>query len=276
VTWKQLAVRFLRRLGLGIFRHTPKERVKQVLDLFVPVDVGVELTRIGPVGDGGYLLPYDFQSLNTLYSPGVADTADFDYELAEMGMSCFLLDYSVDEPPVSHPNFNFSKRFLGPTSHGNYVSLTDWVGENEDNQSDLFLQMDIEGAEWGVLTATPNEIFSRFRIMVVEFHDLASRIANPRTCETLEILLERMSEIFDIVHLHPNNCELELYIRGIPIPPVIEVTFLRKDRAVRKPSRATIPHSLDSRNCPRNREPEVPDTWANATAKTTWGFGQEF
>jgi hypothetical protein len=231
------------------------------------VDVGVKLTRIGPAADGGYLVPEDFESINTLYSPGVADSAGFDYEIAEMGMTCLLLDYSVDKPPAHHPNFIFSKRFLGPFSHGNYVSLTDWVGENCHEESDLFLQMDIEGAEWGVLAATPSEVLSRFRIMVVEFHDLASQIANPKTCEAVETLLVRLREHFDILHIHPNNCREESSIRGIPIPPVIEATFLRRDRAREEASPTNIPHELDAPNVPGNREPKVPKIWTQTSSE---------
>lgn len=253
--------RILRRLGVGVYRHSQKSKVIEVLSMFRPVDVGVQLVRIGPETDGGYLLPRDFESLNYLYSPGVDATADFDYEFAEMGMSCFLLDYSVDTPPVDHSNFVFSKRFLGPVSHGNYVSLSDWIMENEDKESDLLLQMDIEGAEWAVLANTPSSVLKRFRIMVVEFHDLANRIANPNTCEAVATLLTRLRDDFSIVHLHPNNCGTEVYIRGLPIPPVIEVTFLRKDREVRGPSAATIPHELDRPNRPGDREPRVPMAW---------------
>jgi hypothetical protein len=63
--------------------------------------------------------------------------------------------------------------------------------EKGHQESDLFLQMDVEGAEWGVLAVTPSDVLSRFRILIAEFQDLASQIANSKTCEVVQTLVVR-------------------------------------------------------------------------------------
>jgi hypothetical protein len=50
-------------------------------------------------------------------------------------------------------------------------------------------------------------------------------------------------------------------MRGIPIPPVIEATFLRRDRARGEASPATIPPELDAPNVQGNHEPNVLKIW---------------
>ena len=78
-----------------------------------PVATEHQLVRIGGSADGGYLVPDDLAGISALFSPGVADTADFESVFAARGVPCFLADYSVDAPPVSSPLFHFEKKYLG-------------------------------------------------------------------------------------------------------------------------------------------------------------------
>ena len=46
-----------------------------------PVKTKFNLIRIGGAKDGGYLLPADLDGIAACFSPGVADTANFETEL---------------------------------------------------------------------------------------------------------------------------------------------------------------------------------------------------
>ena len=58
------------------------------------------LIRLGGETDGGYLVPDDFEGIHTCFSPGVAEVANFETEMAARGIRCFMADYSVNAPPV--------------------------------------------------------------------------------------------------------------------------------------------------------------------------------
>lgn len=134
-------------------------------------DIG--LIRLGPDGNGGYLVPDDLVGIEACFSPGVSDSSDFELACAEKGMKVFLADYSVDGPATLHGNFHFTKKFVGATTSDCFMTIADWVRYSAISaDSDLLLQMDIEGYEYETLLSMPDDLLKRFRIMVVEFHRL--------------------------------------------------------------------------------------------------------
>ena len=58
----------------------------------------VDLVRIGPTDDGGYLLPDVLDGIEACFSPGVGTCSDFELACAERGMQVFLADATVDGP----------------------------------------------------------------------------------------------------------------------------------------------------------------------------------
>jgi hypothetical protein len=108
----------------------------------------VPLIRLGPDGDGGYLVPDDLAGINECFSPGVSGIAGFEEHCASRGMDVFLADASVDGPPVQHARFHFTPRYIGAFSGEHFLSLDDWVSSTAvPSGNDLLLQMDIEGYE---------------------------------------------------------------------------------------------------------------------------------
>src|SRR5690606_15588501 len=74
---------------------------------------GYNLVRIGPRGDGGYLVPGDLSGLAGAISPGVSTQCGFDIDLADRGIPVVMADASVDGSPVAHHEFIFVKKFVG-------------------------------------------------------------------------------------------------------------------------------------------------------------------
>lgn len=248
-------------VGVGVHQKPKRREINDFLQSLRPVQTEHGLVRVGPAGDGGYLLPDDLESISAVYSPGVAEVADFELHFAERGVPCYLLDFSVEAPPVSHPLFSFSKRFLGSSYLNHFVSLSNWLPETPEKGRDALLQMDIEGGEWDVLSQTPSDVLNRFRILVIEFHDFNRKIGNlmsfPETSNTFQRLLEN----FYIVHIHANNCCGSHRVRMNPVPQIVEITFLRKDRVVSPKSTTGLPHVLDLPNVPGRPIPRLPKFW---------------
>jgi hypothetical protein len=248
-------------LGFRINLNTSNKQIRNFLKATRPLGSGIELIRVGGEWDGGYLLPNDLEGISAIYSPGVSDVSDFEFFFAQKDIDCYLLDFSVDSPALSHHKFIFSKRFLGRDTFGYFVSLSDWLSENNETGCDLILQMDIEGYEWEILEGLSVQTLRSFRIMVVEFHDMANRLFHKDKFEECKKIFDLLLEEFQIVHVHLNNCCGTLNSRGVSLAPVWEVTFLRKDRVLHTDYSVTLPHKLDRQNLPDKRAIKIPKEW---------------
>ena len=243
-----------------------REQVLGLLRLMKPVASPKPMVRLGPAGDGGYLVPDDLEDIKACFSPGVSDEAGFELSFASRGVPCFLADASVPEAPVKHENIFFEPLFLGPTSDSKrFISLEDWVNQKELGAGDLVLQMDIEGAEYEVLTSAPLQILKRFRLIAIELHHFEFILTNKFSALGFEAFIRRLLENFEVVHIHPNNNRRPVLHKGIEIPPVIEMTLLRKDRfsGNRSSEPVALPHHLDSGNSPRRKHLTFSSDWVS-------------
>jgi Methyltransferase FkbM domain len=224
--------------------------VLKLIELLKPRSSAVELVRIGGDGDGGYLVPDDLADIDACFSPGVSTVATFDEMLAELHhIPCYLADYSVNAPPTNNPLFDFEKKFVGSVSNDKYIRLEDWITskEKKNNWNDLILQMDIEGGEYDVLIDTPAAILKKFRIIVLEVHDLD--FAFSRSVLPFYIsIFTKLTKYHQVVHLHPNNNSECKIIDDVSIPKVLELTLIRKDRFILNNKKINLPHPLDMQN----------------------------
>lgn len=246
--------------------HSASEReLRRLMPLLRPQSSGHELIRIGPDGDGGYLVPDDLEGIAHCFSPGVYDSADFELHLAQdYGVDCYLADASVAKSPVDHARFTFDPLFLGKENAGQFVTLERWMADKlpADDRQDCLLQMDIEGAEFDVLEQTPLDVLRRMRIIVLEVHHL-NILAQDGGLRRIRQIFEKVCAEFLPVHLHANNCAAPVSFRGHEIPPLFELTLLRKDRLLsdHMPAAVTLPHPLDAPNVPEQPDIVMPGEW---------------
>ena len=222
------------------------------------------MIRIGGENDGAYLIPLDLENISACFSPGVNIRKDFEDELVfSYRIPCHMCDFNSSpetlETPLIPGYQTLLKKWLSPSPGPNAISIDQWVNEYDHNQaSDLLLQMDIEGAEYENLLACSDETLRRFRIIVIELHDLDEAFKSPKYENMFKPLLQRLSRWFTCVHAHPNNCcgEFVLYGTSMKIPNFIELTYLRNDRFI--PSSISslhnpcLPHPLDVTCVPEN------------------------
>ena len=245
----------------------PKSSRNDLIDVisqFQPVDTGHDLIRIGGSGDGGYLVPNDLEGIRHCFSPGVSLIADFEAELAEKyGIQSYMADASVEAPPSDNEHFHFEKKFLGAADGGEFITLQTWMNSQPQthNDNDLLLQMDIEGAEYDVFITTPMDTLKRFRIIVVELHGV-ERIFDRNFLPLFRPLMQKLTSEFAVAHIHPNNAAPLSKMGGVHVPPLLEVTFLRKDRLIGDgaPIR-TLPHPLDEKNVAHYKDVAIPRDW---------------
>jgi Methyltransferase FkbM domain len=249
-----------RMKDLALGRTSTRAQVLHFLKKIRPVTTNVPLIRIGMECDGGYLIPDDFSGVEICFSPGVAQQSDFELAMAKRGITCFMADYSVDGPAISHKLFHFEKKFLGPENSDTHTTLQSWVNRNAKGKSDFILQMDIEDSEYDVFLATPRETLQKFRIMTVEFHRFR-KLFTKSQLQKLHDVFDKLLEDFVVVHNHPNNHARVINYRGLKIPLLTEITFLRKDRVKSSTPTLNFPHPLDQANVAGKPDPALPECW---------------
>jgi hypothetical protein len=250
--WKQvavgLAVRGLTPMGRYPTLVTARTDMEGLVAKLRPVATGIDLIRLGPDGDGGYLVPDDLTGIQACFSPGVSDESGFERDCADRGMSVYLADASVNAPAIAHPSFRFTKKYVGATSAGDFMTMDDWVSSSPvGGTSDLLLQIDIEGFEYETFLNMSIDLMKRFRIIVAEFHQLDeywSKTFFGLASRTFDKILQTHT----CVHLHPNNCCGSFSHQNLEIPRVMEFTFLRNDRIVSSTPVTTLPNLLDRGN----------------------------
>jgi hypothetical protein len=228
--------------------RTKRPLLEGLIGRLHPVDTDIPLRRLGPAGDGGYLVPDDLDGIVACFSPGVSTVSGFEQDCAELGMQVFMADASVEGPAMEHQRFSFAKRFVGAFTDGDFISLEDWVAESGvDADSDLLLQMDIEGFEYETLLGMPARLLNRFRVLVIECHRL-DQLWNRYYFQFVSRAFEKLLTSHHCVHIHPNNAGPVHRHAGIKIPVLAEFTFMRKDRACSTRPATRFPHPLDSDN----------------------------
>jgi hypothetical protein len=243
-------------------RSSDLRETESFIRQLVPVDIGIELIRVGPGGDGGYLVPDDLTGVGGCISPGVSSEIRFDLEMAHRGIPVFMADASVDGPPEKHELFHFYPKFLDVVDDAENMRLETLVAEAFQHvDGDLILQMDIEGAEYRVLLDASDDVLRSFRIILLECHDL-TRLFGRQNSEMITATFRKLLRHFHIVHIHPNNVCPPTRKGGLEIPPIMEFTLIRKDRAKSEPRKGLLfPHPLDRDNILSSSTVLLPKAW---------------
>ncbi len=246
--------------GFCIAKQADRNSIRHLIRRLHPVVTDIPLVRLGADGDGGYLVPDDLRDVAACFSPGVDNRATFESAMIERGVPCFLADRSVDGPPFDHSMITFEHKFLGAVDDESTLTLDRWVADSAPGNHDLVLQMDIEGAEWIVLLNASPDTLRRFRIIVTEVHDL-ERLLDKHAFPVIEAAFSRLLHDFHLVHNHPNNSGRSVRIGDLVIPRVMEMTWLRKDRAAANGWARQFPHPLDIVNDSDSTDVVLPAVW---------------
>ncbi len=179
-------------------------------------------------------------------------------------MYVFMADNSVDAASLGDDadpqRHTFVKKFIGPVDDDRFMTMESWVASSGIQDSDdLMLQMDIEGAEFLAILTTPDSLLARFRIMVLEVHEL-DQLWDENFFRFVSPAFDKLLRNHLCVHLHPNGSGGIDERQGVEIPRVIEMTFMRRDCAVVDGYAETFPHPLDHDNG-LGRNVPLPSSW---------------
>ncbi|TIL54865.1 FkbM family methyltransferase [Mesorhizobium sp.] len=257
---KQFAER-LTAYKVWIERSTHRRELEELIHSLRARATVAPLIRIGPVGDGGYLLPNDLDGVTACVSPGVSFEVGFDQAMADRAIDVYMADASVEGPPQANDRFHFTKKFIDIVEDERHMRLdTMCASILNPSDGDLILQMDIEGAEWRVLLDASHQTLKKFRIIVIEFHDL-NRMFGQFSFGLIKATFGKLLQTHSVVHLHPNNVSNPTYFDGFAVPPVMEMTFYRNDRPFSDSKIGPYPHQLDVDNVSTRPSVALPRCW---------------
>jgi hypothetical protein len=211
-----------------------KIKLSPELNWFCPVKVN-NLIRLGGKMDGGYIVPRNaVDHAQGLLSFGLGDdfTFDQDWHALKPNDPIHMYDASVTRDSIGvrvntgvrgHLDLKtmYDEFFQGRIRHfpeyidaNNFVQALDELGVDQ-----VFIKMDIEGAEYGLI-----DTFVKHRNRIVgiamEWHHCADR--NPKWKEAVD----KWQEYYAIVHVHGNN---HVTPDSEGIFGCMELTHIRKD-----------------------------------------------
>jgi len=203
--------------------------------------------RIGSqTGDGGYII-CDIPEIiyDVMIAGGVAEDITFEEHLCSIypKLVCYAFDGTIycKINKSSNDNIIFIKKNIGPVTDDNNTNLYSLIEQNEN----IFLKMDIEGAELPWLKCLNDDHMKKFSQIVIEFHFPFSEDDND--------VFEKLNKNHVLVHFHGNNCPAGVINhKGIIIPNVFECTYINKKYVnlnTLELNKECIPTLLDRPNC---------------------------
>jgi hypothetical protein len=229
---------------------TTQREVIEVLDLMRPLHMVTDVkVRIGGDADGGYVMPSLALKATAVLSIGIGDQVSFDAELADRGATVQQYDHTIPGAPREHANFRYHKLGWGPEDEGELRSLRTMMRSMDwDQARNAILKFDTEGAEWACLTAASSDDLAQFAVIAGEFHGLHN-LERRANLELIRSVFAKLHLTHAPVHLHANNATGIRLVHGVPVPPLVEITFVRRNLVVLAGhSNEPIPGPLDRPN----------------------------
>jgi len=228
-------------------------------NFLIPYDTNFKKVRIGSNLDGGYVIA-EMKNFDTLYSYGCDNKLSFETDFYEKyGSQCYLYDHTLNMTENIPKYIKFKKEGVSHVKCDNMNTLDSHIIENgHENSQNLFLQMDIEGAEYKTLLAS--NCLTNFSQIVLEFHIRVWENNFKVDTKDLKELLEKLNQSFRCIHIHGNNSYVQPWYYKNKIPLVFEVTYVRKD-LISSYTKRTIPFPEEGLDFPNF--PHAPDLTIN-------------
>ncbi len=215
------------------------------------------LKRFGSANDGGYLVCDNLSDgVQSAYSYGVGpnDQMGCDvskrYHVAVHEYDCF----DPARPTCDGGVFKFHNECLAPRAmrdrhHRVFDSLQHQFEKNGDAGKRLFVKIDIEGAEWAALLATPDAVLERIDQIPMEMH-----VFKGVTPLHLRVV-RKLKQFFYVANLHYNNFACNPKMKPLH-GTAFEVLLVNK-RLGEVDGAAPSPAPMSPLNAPDN--PNLPD-----------------
>lgn len=225
-------------------------------------DTEYQKIRLGKDWDGGYVIAKGL-TYDIFISAGIADDISFEKDFCNIynNIKCIAFDGTIENLPTTDVhNITFIKKNITGYNTETTTNFYDIL----ESYTNIFLKMDIETFEYQWLDSVPDDFLLHINQLVIEFHfpftmnqniwdDFKNNIYH--SVETKVECLKRLSNLFYLVHMHPNTCCGTSMFDGHLVPNVLECTYIRKDLCKNvHVTRTSIPTPLDMKNNPNSSD----------------------
>lgn len=162
------------------------------------------LKRFGKGGDEGYLMCDNLMSdVQSAYSYGIEARDAWGCEITEkLNLTVYQYDcFDLTAPKCPTGKTKFFGECIGDKKatieKRPFDTLANQISKNGDAKKKLLVKMDVEGAEWDALAATPDEQLERIEQIAIEFH----KVNDPKFLN----VIRKLKKTFYFVHIHFNN-----------------------------------------------------------------------
>jgi hypothetical protein len=233
-----------------------KARQKPFLGLasmFEPLDVnGFSKIRMGSRFDGGYVMLDDFRNVDLALSFGIGANADWDLAVAQRGVTVRQYDHTITHSPISHDSIAFfGEKVTENPADASRTTIHSILGQaGTQRDASVILKMDVESDEWPIFDHCALEDLRRFSQIIVEFHEFSRGIEDD-WLRTATRVLEKLTAVFGVFHVHGNNWRSMAAVGNVYFPEVLEVSFANRNRYSFAKTAQLFPTPLDGPNDPR-------------------------
>jgi hypothetical protein len=230
---------------------TRRQRIRELLfEEVQPVALeNCTLERFGEANDGGYLVCGNLLSeVKAGYSYGISGYDGWGCEVSRRLLfavhqyDCF--DTRLPQCPTGEQMFHPECIAGAPKKEDGriFATLQQQIAANRDEAKRLVVKMDVEGAEWESLEATPLNVLDRIDQLAIEFHGVDE--------EQYLRVVRTLKGLFYVAHLHYNNFRCRPHFLPFPAD-VFEVLFVNKRLGrLAASARPILPHPQDAPNNP--------------------------
>lgn len=212
------------------------------------------LKRFGSANDGGYLMCENLiEPIDAAYSYGVGSNDDWGCEVSRR-YHVPVHEYDCFDP--ARPLCNggtlvFHNECVGDRTSSRasrfFDTLENQIRKNGQTAERVIIKMDIEGAEWDALLATPDELLASIPQISMEMHGYD----DPKIVE----VLRKLRRHFYLVNLHFNNWSCTT--KAAPLPAwAYQTHWVNKRIGVLDPT-VPVPAPMSPLNAPDS--PTWPD-----------------
>jgi hypothetical protein len=238
----------------------PAASIRQALfdELKTVVLENCTLKRYGSENDGGYLMCENLATdVASAYSYGIASEDNWGCDVSrQFRVPVHQYDcFTPHRPACEGGTFVFHDECVGARSETidgqPFDAMASHIARNGDAGKRLLVKIDIEGAEWDSLMATPDEVLDTIVQMPMELHGTDE--------QKFVDVVRRLKRQFHLVNLHFNNWACSPDTPPLPAY-AFQVLWVNKRVGVLDAS-APSPAPISRLNAPDNpREPECPGT----------------
>ena len=229
---------FINLLLLNYNKHYSLKHLISLLKVYTVYDHKgpIKLIRLGKDNDGGYIVPeLAIKNANSLIGYGIDNDISFEEQFSERynkpsyGFDCGITHIKIKNKlchfiPECIANDNFLYKIQKIKSLKKISSFSQQLNNLKLQEKQIFIKMDIEGAEYNALPEILNYA-KNITGIVFEIH-----ITNDQEIKKAINLLHLINKQFLLIHVHANNFSPILISQGFTkkLTNVVELTYINK------------------------------------------------